>query len=116
MRVFSKFVGLMALTALAGASAFAQMGRGGPPAFHGVWSPVVGHGAAYEMEGSDGKKSAMEVSVVAKESVDGKDAYWLEMSFESGERGSGMVMKHLMVLDGQQTRVVKMIMQMPGNA
>jgi hypothetical protein len=116
MKLFSKSAVLIALGLLAatGPAAFAQMGRGGPPQMHGVWSPVVGHGAAYEVQSSDGKKTSMEISVVGKETVDGKDGYWLEMAMESGDSGGQMLMKHLMVLDGQQTRVVRIIMQMPG--
>jgi hypothetical protein len=115
MKVYSKLAAMTVLSLLVGTAAFAQMGRGGPPQFHGVWSPVLGHGAAYEMQPSDGKTVNMEVAVVGKESVDGKDAYWIEMSFENAEMGGQMVMKHLMVLDGQQTRVVKIIMQRPGS-
>jgi len=114
MKLFSKLALMIALGLLAGAAAYAQMGRGGPPAFHGVWSPVVGRGAAYEMTTSDGKKMSMEVTVVGQETVDGKDAYWVEMSIESEGRGGAMLMKHLIVLDGQQTHPVKVIMQMPG--
>jgi len=114
MKVYRKLAAMMALGLLAGAAASAQMGRGGPPQFHGVWSPVVGHGAAYDMQSNDGKKVSMEVTVVGKEYVDGKDAYWLESSIESADSGGAMIMKQLMVLDGQQTRIVKSIMQMPG--
>ncbi|MGA8224844.1 MAG: hypothetical protein WB780_24590 [Candidatus Acidiferrales bacterium] len=116
MRAFSKLTVTIALSLLAatGPTAFAQMGHGGPPQMHGVWSPVVGHGAAYEIQSADGKNSTMEITVVGKETVDGKDAYWLEMAMASEDSGHAMLMKHLMVLDGQQTRVVRIIMQMPG--
>jgi hypothetical protein len=114
MKLFSNSALIIALGLFAATAASAQMGRGGPPPIQGVWSPVVGHGAAYDNQSSDGKKTSMEVSVVGKETVEGKDGYWLEMSFESTDGGGGMVMKHLMVLDGQQTRVVKIVMQMPG--
>jgi hypothetical protein len=100
-------------------AANAQMGGGmgmRRPQVEGVFNPVVGQGAAYEVEHQGGKegKSQMEISVVGKESVDGKDAYWLEFTVDS-PRGEGqMVMKSLLVLDGQNTRTEKMIMQMPG--
>jgi hypothetical protein len=115
MKAFKKFAAATILVLLAAATVSAQMGmHGGSPQFHGVWSPVVGRGAAYETQSSDGKKTSMEITVVGKETYEGKDGYWLEMSFENAERGGEMVMKHLMVVDGQQTRPVKMIMQMPG--
>jgi hypothetical protein len=101
------------------ASASAQMGGGmgmRRPQVEGVFSPVVGHGAAYEVAHQGGKdgKSQEEITVVGKESVDGKDAYWIEFTVDS-PRGEGqMVMKSLIVLDGQNTRTEKMIMQLQG--
>ena len=119
MKGFVKFTVTAVFGLLAAATAFAQMGMGmrsGAQQMHGVWNPVVGRGAVYDIQGSDGKKNSMEISVVGKESVDGKDAYWLEMSFDSAERGGQMVMKHLIVLDAGQTHAVKVIMQMPGQS
>jgi hypothetical protein len=94
---------------------FAQMGmRGGPPQFHGVWHPLVGHGAGYNMETKDGTKTDMEITIVGKESVDGQDGYWLEMTMNNARMGGDMVMKMLMVADSSNSRTVRMIMQMPG--
>jgi hypothetical protein len=116
MNGFGKWAVATVFGLAAAAGTNAQMGMRGGPQFHGVWNPVVGHGGVYEMQGSDSKKTSMEIAIVGKESVDGKDGYWLEMSFENAERGGEMVIKHLIVLDGQQTHVVRAIMQMPGMA
>ncbi len=96
-------------------TASAQMGMGKrPPQIHGVWNPVVGSGGVYQIESRDDRKSEMEIAVVGTETVDGKPGYWLEMSFK-GPRGEGeMYMKHLIVLDGKETHVKRMIMQPPG--
>ena len=94
-------------------TASAQMGMRSPE-FRGVWNPVVGSGGIYQIESRDSSKSEMEIAVVGSETVDGKPGYWLEMSFKS-PRGEGeMYMKHLIVLDGKQTQVKRMIMQPPG--
>lgn len=111
-------LGVMSLlAALSATDASAQMGMGmraGPPQIGGVWSPVVGQGAAYEITTKDGKKIGEELTIVGKESVEGKDGYWLEMATSSPDMGGQMVMKFLFVLDGQETRSVKTIMQLPG--
>jgi hypothetical protein len=100
------------LLTLVATAASAQMGRFSQPHVMGFWNPVVGGGAEYEMQSAKGDKSNMQITIVGKESVDGKDAYWYEMSFN---RGSGqMIMKTLMVLNGPDTHVSRMIMQMPG--
>lgn len=98
-------------------AASAQMGMGmraGPPQIRGVWSPVVGQGAVYQISGAASKNSEMEIAVLGKESVNGKDGYWLQMAMNNSEMGGQMVMKHLFVLDGQETHSARMIMQLPG--
>ena len=100
------------LLALVSTAASAQMGRFSSPHVSGFWNPVVGEGAQYSIQSQKGDKTDMQITVVGKESVDGKDAYWYEMSFN---RGNGeMVMKQLMVLNGADTQISRMIMQMPG--
>jgi hypothetical protein len=56
----------------------------------------------------------MEVDVVGKESVAGKDASWMEITMSNPRMGGDMVMKYLVAVDGSQMQISKMIMQMPG--
>ncbi|MFZ3201285.1 MAG: hypothetical protein WA175_09040 [Candidatus Acidiferrales bacterium] len=92
----------------------AQMGMGmRPPMPRGMFNPVVGAGAVYEMVGENGEKMTMQIAVVGKESVNGKDAYWFETIMTGTPQGE-MVMKSLTVLDGTNTYVARMIMQPPG--
>jgi hypothetical protein len=93
----------------------AQMGmRGAPPQFHGLWHGVVGSGSVYEMQGAEGNKSTMEVDVIGKESVAGKDASWMEITMNNSRMGGEMVMKYLLAVDASQMQISKVIMQMPG--
>jgi hypothetical protein len=89
------------------------MRGGGPPQFSGVFNPVVGAGAAYEVTTQDGKKN-MEMAIVGRDTVDGKDAYWWEMAMSEPRAGGEMVFKTLLVMDGANTHSSKMIMQLPG--
>jgi hypothetical protein len=93
-------------------AASAQFGRSSAPTYRGVWNPSVGAGAAYEVTKKDGTKTTMEMSIVGKDSVDGKEAYWFEVTVDSS-RGT-MVMKSLSVKDNQDMVVSRMIMQFPG--
>lgn len=96
-------------------TAGAQMGmRGGPPPMHGVWHPVVGNGAAYDMETKDSQKSAIEMAVVGKESVGGQDGIWMEITMNNTRMGGEIVMKMLTVVSGDNTTTTRMIMQLPG--
>lgn len=90
----------------------AQMAMRQSPLPSGVFSPVVGSGAAYDITTSEGRKMNIEYAIVGKESVNGKDGYWMEWT--SNAMGNGeMIMKVLTVPvdSGAATRV---IMQMPG--
>ena len=99
-----------AVVLLAG-TASAQFGRMEMPSAHGVWNPVVGSGAAYQMQGKSGT-SEIEFDIVGTETVAGKPGHWLETAFK-GKEGL-MVTKTLMVIDGTSMEVKRMIMQMPG--
>jgi hypothetical protein len=93
--------------------AHAQMGMGMAGAgMKGLWNPVVGSGAVYEMTNSNGKKMQMEWSIVGKESADGQDGYWMEMTMDT-ERGP-MVTKTLVMPQGTDTTVTRTIIQPPG--
>ena len=106
LRCGSIFMLAATLPALAGA----QMGMHAGPAMRGIFNPVVGSGGEYEMT-TDKGKTVMEILVVGKESVDGKDGYWFEMAISNASMGQ-MISKSLTVLDGQDTVVSRMIMQM----
>jgi hypothetical protein len=102
---------------LAAGTASAQRGPMGggmaPPEFRGILNPVVGSGAAYEVEGPR-MKNEIEVTVVGKEQVDGKDGVWMEFAMNSPQAGGQMYMKMLMVLDSKNGTMTRMIMQMAG--
>jgi hypothetical protein len=105
---------LAASLVLVGAPMLAQMGMGSMPSFNGVWSPVVGGGSVYEMVNKkDSSKSSMEISVVSKDTVEGKDGFWLEMQMTTSD-GKQVVMQEFMVKDGAQVNVTKMVIQIPG--
>jgi hypothetical protein len=97
-------------TMLAG-FAGAQMGMHAGPAMRGIFNPVVGSGGQYEMTTEKGTKMVMEIAVVGKESVGGKEGYWFETSMSDTSMGQ-MTFKALTVLDGQDTVISRMIMQM----
>ena len=102
------------------ALAIAASAQGGPmggmmqqgPQPRGIFNPIVGSGAQYEVQNNGKDKMNVEIDVVGKESVNGKDGYWLETAFDS-QMGQ-MMMKILMVSDGTTATVEKMVMQMRG--
>ncbi|HKD62841.1 MAG TPA: hypothetical protein VKB40_02300 [Candidatus Acidoferrales bacterium] len=98
---------------LASASSAQMMRGGGPPQFAGVFNPKVGAGAAYEVQKQDGNKT-MEMAIVGKETVDGKDAYWWEMAMPDERAAGEFVFKTLLVMDGENPHSSKVIMQLPG--
>ena len=91
LRARSMMISLVAMIFLTGFS-FAQMMAPKAPSMRGIWNPVVGAGAAYEMQ-AENQKMSLELAVVGKEKVDGADGYWLEMT--SAAKGMEMVMKTL---------------------
>lgn len=113
-----RVTGLLAVLTLAAAwPAAAQFGGpGGPgsaPDFRGVFNPVVGSGAVYQMQGKTGKNE-VQISIVGKEDVGGKPGYWFEMAMTPPTGGQQMFMKNLMVIDGKGVTVSRMIIQPPG--
>jgi len=95
-------------------SARAQMGRTQAPAPAGIFNPVVGSGAQYEMDRADGSKMNFTMAIVGKESSGGKDGFWFETVTDAPQGQGEMVMKALVVPDGSNSQVTKMIMQLPG--
>jgi len=102
-------VGLFLLAAL---PASAQM-FGKPQIPRGIFNPVVGAGAVYEMQRDDGGKTTMDFAIVGKESVNGQDGYWMEFTFSGTPMGE-MVVKTLAVMTNGNMTTSKSIMQMPG--
>jgi hypothetical protein len=96
----------------------AQMGMGPRiPTLSGIWHPEVGAGAAYDRTvTATGDKSQMEITIVGKEDVAGKPAYWMEFVMSSAKmmNGAQMVMKQLMTVDDAGVTSTRVIMQPPG--
>ena len=93
---------------------FPQMGMDlfRKPSITKAFNPVVGKGAEYETTSkSGGKSSKMELAVVGKESVDGKEAFWMQFYSDDG-KGRNMVGKSLITRDDFQFH--RMIIQQPG--
>jgi hypothetical protein len=109
----SKQVFIAALFLLVSVPAGAQMGMGRGQMPKGVFNPEVGSGAVYEMQGTQGRKTEMEYAIVGKDSVDGKEGYWLEMTMSGGPMGE-MVMKALNVVSDGKLVTSKIVMQMEG--
>ena len=87
-----------------------------PPSVQGVWNPVVGSGAAYEMTDKQQNKTRIEMTVVGKEAVNGKDFYWLETGVQDPKSHNPIYMKMLMAPDTSGTLATeRLIMQVPGN-
>ena len=97
-------------TLFAGPAAKAQMGRGMTvPTPQGIFNPVVGGGASYEMTTKNGTKQTFDIAIVGKES----NGYWYEVTTTVPQQGE-VTMKMLLVIDGNNSSVTKMVFQMPG--
>jgi hypothetical protein len=93
----------------------AQMGMGPrTPDLSGVWHPVVGSGGAYETTDRDGKKSQLEMTIVGKEDVNGKTAYWMEMALASPRSSGEMYVKSLIAPSDNGVASIRMVIQQPG--
>jgi hypothetical protein len=108
-------VALFCVAALSLATAaHAQMGMDlfKKPSITKAFHPVVGKGSQYETtKPGENKTRTMELSIVGKESVDGKDGYWMEM-FMTDSKGQNIVAKSLVSV-GPDFQFHKMILQLP---
>jgi hypothetical protein len=107
-------VALLAVCCLAVCTpAHAQMGMDifKRPAITKVFHPVVGKGAVYEDTGKDAKSRTTEISIVGKDSADGKDGYW--MQFVATE-SDGKTFVGKMLITGDDFQPHRMIVQQPG--
>jgi hypothetical protein len=102
----------LVLAFAATASAQGPLGGGIGSLPRGIFNPVVGSGAQYEVQPNGKDKMTIEIDVVGKELVDGKDGYWFETAFDS--HMGQMLMKMLMVSEASNSTVAKIIMQMQG--
>lgn len=83
------------------------------PRLLGTFKPVVGSGAQYQVIAKD-RTMNFAYAIVGKEDVGGSTGYWMEIRSQNPEMPGGMVMKQLVVMDGGQTQIKRMIMQPPG--
>jgi hypothetical protein len=87
------------------------MGMHQTPMPRGVFSPVVGAGAGYEITTADGRKTNIEFAIVGKETVNGQDAYWMEWT--ANTMGGDIIMK-VLTIPGNTATTTRVIMQMAG--
>jgi hypothetical protein len=113
--VRSLLMALMAMSLAQISAAQIQMGMSAPT-ISGVFNPVVGSGASYEML-KNGKKMTMDVAIVDKES----GGYWMEVSSafspddaRAAHMNGTMYAKELLVRQGDDVVVQRIIVQMPG--
>lgn len=115
MKRISLALGAVVYLALASSST-AQLGINmfSKPNIANIFKPVVGNGAAYEMVNTSGSgaPTTIEMTVVAKDSFEGREAYWLETSHTERKTGEQGYSKMLITKDDFQTH--RMIMQQPG--
>jgi hypothetical protein len=76
-----------------------------------VFHPEVGKGAQYEDTKGNGSNNVMEMAIVGKETVDGKEGYWMQIVF-TDEKGGKTVGKSLITADDFAPH--KLIIEMPG--
>ena len=115
MRLARQCAALLAALSLA-LPMFAQFGGPRMSGMNGVFHPVVGQGAAYQMQDRNGSPQTMEFAVVGKEDFQGQTGYWIELSFQDSRRGGEMVMKTLQVMEGPNPGPKRMITLMNGQA
>lgn len=104
---------IAAVVFLAALPAGAQMGFGRQRMPSGVFNPIIGSGAVYEMQNGNEPKRTMEFAIVGKETVNGKEGYWIEVTM-SGTPMGDMVVKTLSVVSDGNLVTTKTVMQMPG--
>lgn len=87
--------------------------------FGGVWNPEVGSGAVYEIPTKNAAKNSakdtVDVAVVGKESVNGKQGYWMEVDIKKPTENVATILKMLVVRDGTYLAVKRGISQLPGH-
>jgi len=82
------------------------------PKIRGIWNPAVGSGAAYEFDGKEGR-TELEYAILGTENMAGKTGQWMEMYIKA-KGGEEIVIKTLMVQEGDALEMKRMIMQAAG--
>lgn len=109
---------VMAMVVSLAGGAWAQrrggmMGQQAPQMPMGLFKPVVGSGAQYEMN-AKGQQMDFAWVVLGNEKVEGKEGHWMEIRTEGGPAAGETVMKQLTVVDGGKAEIKRMIVQSPG--
>lgn len=114
-------LGLMCFSALLffaiPANTRAQTGaRSRAAGFSGLWQPIVGAGASYDVQGQGQAKRPFELAVIGKENVQGKDGVWVEFTIGAEQIGT-MVVKELVLFDRtkMQMQTFKAVVELPGH-
>jgi hypothetical protein len=82
----------------------------------GFWHPTVGTAAFYQVQDKQNKTTrSFDFAIISQETVQGKNAVWVEFTFSGEQRGAG-VGKELVFFDPvkMQLQVFKGVIQMPG--
>ena len=111
-----RMIGVLALLSVLVLPVRAQMGMDlfRKPAIAKAFHPVVGKGAQYEevSQGPNGSRTrTLEIGIVGKDTVDGKDGYWMQF-VGADEKQQAIVGKSLITVDDLQFH--RMIVQIPG--
>jgi hypothetical protein len=109
---------LGAMLLLAAPSAWAQGNPMDSPQLRQMiqkfWNPVMGGGEVYQAAGRSDPEHTMQLAIVGKETVDGKQAYWLELAMNVAEMGGMAYAKDLIVPGEERPR--RVVIQIPGEA
>lgn len=96
-------------------SAHAQFGmRQQSPTLGGLFNPVIGLGADYDMTTAKGEKMNFQMSIVGSDTINAKQGYWMEIVMSGGKMPQPMLMKSLSVVDGNSMVTQRMIMVING--
>ncbi len=117
MKRFLTTVGLVVLFFSFSPAANAQLGGGmnffKKPNIADIFHPVVGQGALYEQTDKDGNRSPLEMTIVGRDTFEGKDAYWFEVGHTDKRSTEMAYAKMLITKDDFEFH--KMIVTMPGS-
>ena len=115
MKIFARFVlAALALAAITPALT-AQRGMFQAPELQGMWNPVAGSGGTYQTQTKSGEKSQMDIFLLGKDTVGGKNAYWMEIAMPNPKApDSSIIIKSLYSFDGTSLETSKVIIQLGG--